>query len=120
VPLLLEELLSPREFPRVRPYRDYLGWLDKQDRASAERAWRDALYGLEGPTRLASAPASARVFPQTVDVDLPEHLTSALTAAARTHGFTSIRCFKQPGGLFWRRFRDVGKSCLDHRVGASG
>ena len=39
--------------PRVRPYRDYLSWLDARDRGAAEDAWTDSLTGLDGATLIA-------------------------------------------------------------------
>lgn len=39
----------------VVPFSDYLGWLDAQDRAEAERAWAEALDGLGEPTLVAPA-----------------------------------------------------------------
>lgn len=39
--------------PAVRPYRDYLAWLRRQDRVAAENAWREALGDLDGPTLVA-------------------------------------------------------------------
>ncbi len=35
-----------------RPYRDYIAWLSRQDRAAAERFWRGALAGFTVPNRL--------------------------------------------------------------------
>ncbi|MFJ9691431.1 amino acid adenylation domain-containing protein [Kitasatospora sp. NPDC101183] len=53
--------------PRVTPYRDYLAWLERQDRSAAEAAWQQALKGLDEPTLLAGP-------------DLPE-----LTASSEHH-----------------------------------
>ncbi|MEL7051987.1 MAG: amino acid adenylation domain-containing protein, partial [Cyanobacteria bacterium J06588_5] len=36
----------------VRPYRDYISWLQQQDEAKAETYWSDALKGVESPTPL--------------------------------------------------------------------
>ncbi|MCG6495240.1 amino acid adenylation domain-containing protein [Kitasatospora sp. A2-31] len=55
------------ELPRVTPYRDYLAWLERQDRSAAEAAWQQALKGLDEPTLLAGP-------------DLPE-----LTASSEHH-----------------------------------
>ncbi|HEY2737665.1 MAG TPA: condensation domain-containing protein, partial [Thermoanaerobaculia bacterium] len=41
--------------PRVRPYRDYIAWLQRQDLAEAEALWRRRLAGFEAPTLLAGA-----------------------------------------------------------------
>ena len=59
-PILVRELLevyarhgSAASLPRVTPYRDYLTFIARQDRAAALAAWREALAGLEEGTRLA-------------------------------------------------------------------
>lgn len=38
------------ELPAVRPYRDYIAWLKRQNLASAEHFWRGVLSGLSEPT----------------------------------------------------------------------
>ena len=47
--------------PRVTPYRDYLAWIARQDRAAATTAWREALAGLRG----ADLSGAARAHPRT-------------------------------------------------------
>ncbi|MFX0580695.1 amino acid adenylation domain-containing protein, partial [Nocardia nepalensis] len=60
MPLLMKDLLvryatrSDASLPAVRPYRDYLAWLARQDREITLRAWDCALAGVE-PTLLAPA-----------------------------------------------------------------
>ncbi|MEU8845174.1 amino acid adenylation domain-containing protein [Streptomyces sp. NPDC048564] len=75
--------------PRVRPYRDYLAWLARQDRAAAERSWQAALAGLDAPSLVApetrNLPAEE---PERLAWELSEQSTEALTAVARTHGLT--------------------------------
>jgi amino acid adenylation domain-containing protein/non-ribosomal peptide synthase protein (TIGR01720 family) len=60
-PLLIKELFAAYDavrrgnatsLPAVRPYRDYIAWLQKQDMASAEAYWRTALSGFTAPTPL--------------------------------------------------------------------
>ncbi|WP_353303884.1 amino acid adenylation domain-containing protein [Sessilibacter corallicola] len=41
------------ERPRLRPYRDYIAWLQKQDIDGAEKYWRDYLKGFNAPNSLA-------------------------------------------------------------------
>ncbi|MFI6033364.1 amino acid adenylation domain-containing protein [Streptomyces sp. NPDC051315] len=95
-PVLVRELFQlyasdgdPAALPRVRPYRDYLAWLARQDREAAHRAWRAALSGLDQPSLLAPGaldrPAEQ---PERLVLDLSEQDTAALTAAARAHGVT--------------------------------
>ncbi|GGV37111.1 non-ribosomal peptide synthetase [Streptomyces spectabilis] len=43
--------------PRVRPYRDFLAWLARQDHAAAAAAWARELEGVTEPTRLAATEA---------------------------------------------------------------
>ncbi|CCE09788.1 Linear gramicidin synthetase subunit C [Bradyrhizobium sp. STM 3843] len=61
IPLLLDEVfaayvaLSRREAPQlspVRPFRDYIAWLQRQDMAVAEAHWRKRLAGFEAPSSL--------------------------------------------------------------------
>src|SRR4051812_18716539 len=61
IPLLLNDVfsaygaLSRREVPRltpVRPFRDYIGWLQRQDLGAAEAYWRDRFAGFDTPTSL--------------------------------------------------------------------
>ncbi len=40
--------------PPTTRYRDYIGWLQGQDRAASEAFWREQLSGLPAPTRLAN------------------------------------------------------------------
>ncbi|WKG12614.1 amino acid adenylation domain-containing protein [Nocardia sp. PE-7] len=53
MPLLMKELLvlyathgDTTPLPPVRPYRDYLEWLTRQDRTAAESAWSEVLDGV--------------------------------------------------------------------------
>ncbi|MFE6226449.1 amino acid adenylation domain-containing protein [Streptomyces sp. NPDC057854] len=76
--------------PPATPFPDYLRWLGRQDRATALKAWEEALHGLEEPTLVApgAAPAGAGAMPSMLPVTLSEEETEALTATARAHGLT--------------------------------
>ncbi|MFD7665831.1 amino acid adenylation domain-containing protein [Streptomyces sp. NPDC059788] len=74
--------------PTVRPYRDYLAWLNGQDRAAAEAAWRAALAGLDGPTLVAPDAGQVSMVPGQINVKLSERTTTALTGWARDRGLT--------------------------------
>ncbi|WP_260256121.1 amino acid adenylation domain-containing protein [Streptomyces sp. 840.1] len=95
VSVLLRELMAAYrgdELPAPADPRPYLAWLAGRDRDAAREAWRQALRALDGPTRLAAPDAAdgerAPARPEQVDTRLPEELTAALTAYARTHGLT--------------------------------
>ncbi|TWJ22964.1 non-ribosomal peptide synthetase [Micromonospora endolithica] len=95
-PLLITDLLAlyhaelrGAALPPAPPYRDYLAWVARQDRAAARAAWRDVLDGLPGPTLLAEpAPDREAVLPEHVTSELSEPLSAALRARARTGGLT--------------------------------
>ncbi|MFC5855494.1 condensation domain-containing protein, partial [Streptomyces chlorus] len=93
-PVLLRELLvlyrqsgDDQGMPRVRPYRDYLRWLSERDRDESERAWRQALAGLEGPT-LVGPNARAAVVPEQMRASVDSETTQALSRCAREWGVT--------------------------------
>ncbi|MEU6041875.1 amino acid adenylation domain-containing protein, partial [Actinomadura sp. NPDC047616] len=96
MPILMEELWAAYEAggapaapaPAASP-RDYLGWLARQDRDAARRAWRDALDGLDEPTLVAPAVKDADpVPPRGVTVRAGERLTGTLRDTARARGLT--------------------------------
>ncbi|GAA4449301.1 non-ribosomal peptide synthetase [Phytohabitans houttuyneae] len=91
VSVLLRELLAlygGADLPPPTRYRDYLAWLGGRDRAAATEAWRTALDGLDEPTRLVQAAASAPPRHEEVRVELPEDVTAGLAARARERGLT--------------------------------
>ncbi|WP_156725143.1 non-ribosomal peptide synthetase [Streptomyces apocyni] len=97
VTVLLRELLAAyrgAELPAPPAPYSYLAWLADRDRDAARDAWREALAGLEGPTRLiapsgdAGQGGAAPARPEHIDVRLPEGLTADLATYARTHGLT--------------------------------
>ncbi|MFC4901942.1 amino acid adenylation domain-containing protein [Streptosporangium amethystogenes subsp. fukuiense] len=89
-PLLVTELLALYlgvEAPPAPPYKNYLAWLSRQDRAAAKDAWDRALEGIDEPTLVAPA-AGAPVTPGKVATELGADLTAALTRLARRRGVT--------------------------------
>ncbi|MFJ8188150.1 condensation domain-containing protein, partial [Streptomyces sp. NPDC096105] len=98
VPVLAKELFTlyaggvGAELPPPTPYSDYLAWLAAQDGQAAERAWADALDGVEEPTLLVpDAPtdvAGAPGVPARIGADLPAPTVTALRRLARDRGLT--------------------------------
>ncbi|MFF8812630.1 amino acid adenylation domain-containing protein [Streptomyces pactum] len=74
--------------PAVTPYRAYLSWLTRQDRAAAGEAWRQALAGLDGPTLVAPGAPDRPAAPRRVGTELTERQTTALRALAREYDVT--------------------------------
>ncbi|HEX9731462.1 MAG TPA: amino acid adenylation domain-containing protein [Thermoanaerobaculia bacterium] len=110
IALLLDELFAlydairhgaGDERPRPLPYRDYVAWLGRQDRAAAERFWRRALEGCREP---APSAASAAVLPHRhVRLDLDLDLTAALRAFARRGHLTLNTLLQGAWGLVLAR-----------------
>jgi amino acid adenylation domain-containing protein/non-ribosomal peptide synthase protein (TIGR01720 family) len=75
--------------PVAPPLTEYHRWLAGRDRDAGLRAWRDALAGVDGPTRLAPAGAGSAVArPERVTVGLGEDFSERLRAFARDRGVT--------------------------------
>ncbi|MDN3356472.1 non-ribosomal peptide synthetase, partial [Actinomadura sp. DC4] len=96
LPVLMRELFTVYRaggdasgLPPVAPYRDYLRWLERQDRETARTAWRDELAGTEEPTLVAAPdPGRAPIMTEQIQETADAGLTAALRALAREHDLT--------------------------------
>ncbi|WP_245819997.1 non-ribosomal peptide synthetase [Rhodococcoides yunnanense] len=97
MPLLMQDLLvlyavraDLSVLPRVRPFRNFLSWLDSRDRADSLDRWADVLHGVSEPTLLAESarPSSAEPVIDKIEVTLPEDRTLLLSAMASDLGVT--------------------------------
>ncbi|MGW0538458.1 amino acid adenylation domain-containing protein [Streptomyces sp. NPDC003032] len=95
LPIVWRELLAlyagkgvARELPAVRPFRGYLSWLARQDRAVAQAAWREALAGTDGPTLVAPGIADTPVAPGQLHARLSAEQTAKLGVWGRERGIT--------------------------------
>jgi len=73
-------------YPTARPYKDYIRWLDKQDKDSAMTFWEKQLGDFSGPTPLSADyhPAKREGFSVGKKaLDLSQELTSGLNAVAK-------------------------------------
>jgi non-ribosomal peptide synthase protein (TIGR01720 family) len=77
-----------RSLPEPARFRDYLAWVGRQDRAAAAEAWRQALAGVTGPTRIGRPELRADTLPATWDLWLSPELTAALGRRAARLGVT--------------------------------
>ncbi|MFD8519481.1 amino acid adenylation domain-containing protein [Streptomyces capillispiralis] len=114
-PVLVRELFElyaaggdAAALPPVTPFRYHLGWLARQDRDAAGRAWRDALAGLDGPTLLAALPddRSASVLPSKVAATLSPETTQLLDRRVRELGLTLNTVVHAAWGLLLGRLTD--------------
>ncbi|WP_270171313.1 non-ribosomal peptide synthetase [Paenibacillus sp. SYP-B4298] len=87
---LYEAICSGRELElaSIRPYRDYIGWLQQQDRQAAATFWQTYLSGVEGPTALpASEVRGAKGFAEAAR-PLSVSESAQLNQFARSHQLT--------------------------------
>ncbi|MFK3979740.1 amino acid adenylation domain-containing protein [Micromonospora sp. NPDC050397] len=97
---------DPSALAPAVPFRDYLGWLARQDRDAARSAWAAELAGLDEPTLLAPAePTRLPVAPRLHEVVLPATVTAALTALARSRGLTLGAVVRAAWGIALGRLR---------------
>ncbi|HEV2855901.1 MAG TPA: amino acid adenylation domain-containing protein, partial [Thermoanaerobaculia bacterium] len=80
------------ELEPVRPYRDYIAWLQRQSLAEAEAFWRHTLAGFEEPTALSVDRAPGRptgeADPGTESLRLDAGETASLLAWTRSRQLT--------------------------------
>ena len=113
--LVLEELFARYEalkqgsapkLAHARPYSEYIKWLQQQDRALADRHWRDALDGFTAATPLPIARAAAgRAQADAVaEVRLSERLSADLRALAAARRLTLSTLAQGAWGLLLSRY----------------
>jgi nonribosomal peptide synthetase CepB len=96
LPVLMRELFAvytaggdASGLPMVVPYREYLAWLGRLDRAVAREAWAAELAGAGEPTLVAPAgPGREPVVPERVWRELDAELTGRLGVRARERDLT--------------------------------
>ncbi|HWY29959.1 MAG TPA: amino acid adenylation domain-containing protein, partial [Candidatus Acidoferrum sp.] len=79
------------ELPPLRPYREYIHWLQQQDWSAAETFWRRTLKGFSAPTPLDIARtqnSKAGPVRGEQEISLSKTLTAALKSLAKENGFT--------------------------------
>ena len=72
--------------PPVKPYRDYIVWLQQQESASAEAYWRKALEGFKAPTAL----GIARIQSATTSAEATHHEQQAFLTPALSKGLQTF------------------------------
>ena len=119
IPLILAEVMAQYaahlrgEAPRPaggRRYRDYVAWLERQDRARAERFWREALAGFHAPTPLPAArpagDAGGEPGHGKARLRLSAERTGALREQARGWGVTTSTLVQGAWAVLLGRYAD--------------
>ncbi|MGW3430396.1 amino acid adenylation domain-containing protein [Streptomyces melanosporofaciens] len=115
-PLVMQELFQhyraggeDTTLPPVTPYRTYLAWLARQDKAAARRAWHEALAGVDSPTLLVpDASPGAEVLPEDLVAEVPADLTARLGELARSAGVTLNTLVQSAWGVLIGRLTGRG------------
>ncbi|QNP74886.1 amino acid adenylation domain-containing protein [Streptomyces roseirectus] len=112
--VLLKELLAgyaacaghtPWTPEPAEPFRSYLAWHARQDRAAAAAAWQRALDGPAVPTLLAGTELHrVATLPERIPVELDADLTARLTARARSAGVTLSSVVQGSWAILLSRF----------------
>ncbi|MFH8407405.1 amino acid adenylation domain-containing protein [Streptomyces sp. NPDC018019] len=97
LPVLIDEMASvyaagghDRTLPPATSYREYLAWLDRQDKDAARDAWRAELAGVDEPTSVVPAElVRAPAVPERIRFELSDQLTRGLTELTRGLGLTT-------------------------------
>ena len=81
------------ELAQPRPYRDYIQWLQAQDKTAAETYWRKRLAGFTSPTSLGIATSASGLHPSSnnyaeQEICLTAETTSELERLARQQQVT--------------------------------
>ncbi|MFG2647895.1 amino acid adenylation domain-containing protein [Streptomyces sp. NPDC048436] len=96
LPVLIAEMATlyaaggdGRALPAATSYREYLAWLERQDKEGAREAWRTEFAGADEPTlTVPDDPAAVPAVPERVPFEFSEELTRAVVELARSRGLT--------------------------------
>ncbi|MEU9736428.1 amino acid adenylation domain-containing protein [Streptomyces sp. NPDC048002] len=109
------ELGGGPDVPAPTDVSEYFRWLAERDRAASLTAWREALAGVDGATRLAPASTETAVErPGRVAVELGAEFSDRLRAFARERGVTLTTVLETAWGLLLGKLtgrRDVVFGC---------
>ncbi|HEC84909.1 MAG TPA: amino acid adenylation domain-containing protein, partial [Thioploca sp.] len=99
LPLILKEVFAYYEaqcqgielhLEPLRPYQDYISWLQQQDKPQAEQFWHKKLQGFVAPTPLSveETAGTKEKGSRQQEIKLPKQTTEALQTLAQYHHIT--------------------------------
>jgi amino acid adenylation domain-containing protein/thioester reductase-like protein len=100
----------PLDLPEVRPYSDYIKWLEKQDQTEALLFWNEYLadYELQAAVPRLGAPVGEREYQnQELRVGLDEALTGSLINLAKRNQVTLNIIMQSIWGILLQRYNNV-------------
>lgn len=119
-PLIFEEVFTfyqafiedrDLELDDPRPFKDYVLWVGERDLAKDEKFWREHLAGFTSPTLLVmgstiSAGIRAMGSEGSVELRIPESLTSSLRHLVSSHDLTMNTLIEGAWALLLSRYND--------------
>ena len=101
-------------------YRDYIGWLQRQDRAAAQAFWKGQLANLQAPTYLAQAIREPQASAGTGQHDLAQYFdgqqTARIEAFARANRVTVNTLVQSAWLLLLQRYTGQAEVCFGATV----
>ena len=94
-------------------FRDYLAWLQQQDKQAAREAWRAYLAGIDTPTRLGLATSKEGLpLQEQVESQLSPAFTARLESVARENGLTLATLLQGAWTVFLARLTNRRDVCF--------
>ena len=94
-------------------FRDYLAWLQQQDKQAARKAWQVYLAGIDTPARLGLATVKEDLPPQDqVESQLSPAFTARLESVARGNGLTLATLLQGAWAVFLARLTNRRDVCF--------
>ena len=118
LPIIFKEVLSFYEaelggetcyLPTPRPYRDYIAWLNSQDKEAASEFWQQTLQGFSAPTPLVVDKTQSQNQQQDSDykeleLRLSAEVSRELQSVAQQHHVTLATIVQAAWGLLLSRY----------------
>src|SRR6266481_200854 len=94
---------------QTRSYRDYIAWLQRQDKSQVESFWRELLKGFNAATRLAIGQNCGKLLGEAGEygseqIFVSEEMTWTLQRLSRQHQLTLSTFVQGPWGLLLSRY----------------
>ncbi|MGO1134465.1 surfactin non-ribosomal peptide synthetase SrfAC [Bacillus subtilis] len=101
---------KPYSLPPVKPYKDYIKWLEKQDKQASLRYWREYLEDFEGQTTFAEQRKKQKdgYEPKELLFPLPEVETKAFTELAKSQHTTLSTALQAVWSVLISRYQQSG------------
>lgn len=101
---------KPYSLPPVKPYKDYIKWLEKQDKQASLHYWRGYLEDFEGQTTFAEQRKKQKdgYEPNELLFSLPEEETKAFTELAKSQHTTLSTALQAVWSVLISRYQQSG------------